>query len=153
MPGVLDLNLRPGLPGSALAPRHVGELVALASLVIGGRDEWQRLLGSDSGSTARLAEEAVAACPDTQVVVRDQSAAATAGPWGRAAAEFEVVPVRDPSGAGDAFAAGLLAGLLGGRSPLDSLELGGRCGRLQVGTEGDCDWRLEAAGETPEDRP
>lgn len=106
-----DPNVRRKLGGSAQWARIVGPLLAEADLLFAGDDELELL-------TARPADEAAAELlgkrTRTVVIKRaDHSATAftDAGRWDQ---EPFAVPVVDPVGAGDAFAAGYLSGWLRG---------------------------------------
>lgn len=105
----VDPNVRRKLGGAAEWARTVGPLLREADLVLAGEDELESL-------TARPADDAaadlLAGRADTVVVKRrDHSATAVtmAGSWHQP--PFRV-PVVDPVGAGDAFAAGYLSGWL-----------------------------------------
>ncbi|MFE6778994.1 sugar kinase [Streptomyces sp. NPDC057702] len=106
-----DPNVRRKLGGAAQWAQIVGPLLAEADLLFAGEDELELL-------TARPADEAAADLVKGRarvVVVKRADHSATAytgaGRWDQAAF---AVPVVDPVGAGDAFAAGYLSGWLRG---------------------------------------
>ena len=69
-----------------------------------------------------------------------------AGAW--PVAPFPVTTVVDPVGAGDAFAAGVVTGLLRGWPVLDGVRLGAVLGAKVVTTSGD--WEAVPASQSPE---
>ncbi|MFF1394796.1 sugar kinase [Streptomyces sp. NPDC058287] len=116
-----DVNYRPALwssPGEA-----AGALLALArraDVVLVGRDEGESLWGT---VTAEEIRDHLA--PRGTLVVKDGSVGATEFTF--ATQEFVAAPVVDvveAVGAGDAFAAGYLSGLLSGAQPRERLALG-----------------------------
>ncbi|GAB2756248.1 sugar kinase [Salinifilum aidingensis] len=114
-----DVNHRPAMwPAEQAAPR-LRELADLADIVFVGLDEAAALWG------ARTAEEVRAMLPRPgTVVVKDAANAA----WELGAEPVSVpaphVDVVEPVGAGDAFAAGYLAGVLRGFDPQRRLRFG-----------------------------
>jgi ribokinase len=70
------------------------------------------------------------------VVTRGPAGAVWCSPAGTFAQAGERVPVADTTGAGDAFAAGLLTAWLAGAGPLDCLRAGVRLGSQAVGGYG-----------------
>lgn len=136
---LVDLNLRPGLPGSADSVQRVGSLAALASVVLGTPREYARLLQTSTGSPRWLAQQAARRWPDTDITIHDADSAGylARGQWVSVGTTH--CPVVDASGAGDAFTAGVITGVLGGASTREALALGNRCACLQVQTHGDCD--------------
>lgn len=108
---VLDVNLRPNLPGHRVSLSALTELLPLASLVFIGLDEADELFGA---STPVEALSCLAEVTSAEVVVKD----AARGSWLGARGELLHVPSRatvivDTVGAGDAFAGAYLAGVLG----------------------------------------
>lgn len=116
-----DVNHRPALWSSTdAAARRLRELAARAGLVFVGLDEAARLWGTETADDVR------ALLPGPELlVVKDGAVGATEF----SAAGAEHVPaiateVVEAVGAGDAFAAGYLAGWLGGVSPTERLRAG-----------------------------
>ncbi|MCP2340228.1 sugar kinase [Actinomadura rupiterrae] len=116
-----DLNHRPALwpPGTDAAATLV-PLLDAADIVLLGADEAERVLGT--GDPERL--RALLPGPDV-IVVKDDKHRATAVTRDALATEVALrVEVVEPVGAGDAFAAGFLAGTLRGLDPRGRLRLG-----------------------------
>ncbi|MFB7895584.1 sugar kinase [Streptomyces xiamenensis] len=118
-----DINHRPALwrEGPRQAAPTLLALARAADVVFTGRDEAQELWG-----TARPEDIRDLLAPAPLVVVKDAEHGATAYST-REGTTF--VPARrlrviEPVGAGDAFAAGYLAGLLEEREPVARLRLG-----------------------------
>jgi ribokinase len=101
-----------------------------ADLLIANADEAQALVGSADPSV--LAE----AIGGEAVVKLGPQGALWAGPGGVVHVAIEPVPVVDATGAGDAFAAGLLAGWSTGAGPRQALAEGCRLGAHAVGVIG-----------------
>ncbi|WP_306323012.1 MULTISPECIES: sugar kinase [unclassified Streptomyces] len=118
-----DVNHRPALWSSAGAAADA--LLALArqaDVVLVGRDEAETLWGT---ATAEDVRDRLA--PRGTLVVKDGDVGATEFAGGEA--EFVAAPsveVVEAVGAGDAFAAGYLSGLLGGAAARERLALGHR---------------------------
>jgi 2-dehydro-3-deoxygluconokinase len=115
-----DVNYRPALWSAAEAGPVLAKLAAAADLVFVGRDEAEVLWGTATADAIR------AALPDpATLVVKDGPVGATcyAGTE-RYAEPAPPVEVVEPVGAGDAFAAGYLWGMLGGAAPAARLRLG-----------------------------
>lgn len=103
-----DVNYRPALwPQAAAAPRLL-ELARGADIVVVGRDEAQVLWGTER------AEDVREILPDTaHLVVKDAGIGATHFSGDRTTRQPALkADVVEPVGAGDAFAAGFLAGLV-----------------------------------------
>lgn len=113
-----DVNYRPSLPG--VSPTELLGLARRADVVFVGADEARAAWGAEG------VEDILAALPDVPcVVVKDDSRRALC----RLDGEVSEVPslsvrVIDAVGAGDAFAAGFLAGLLHGDDPIRCLRRG-----------------------------
>ncbi|MDA0564471.1 sugar kinase [Streptomonospora sp. S1-112] len=147
-----DVNHRPRLwpPGRAAA--RLLELARLADVVLVGRDEAEALWGTAT------AEEVRALLPDVpRLVVKDAEHGATEFAEGRTHVPSPVVEVVEPVGAGDAFAAGYLAGGLRGLDAAGRLRLGHLCAARVLRELGDLapppqagEW--DAALHAPEER-
>jgi 2-dehydro-3-deoxygluconokinase len=148
---VLDPNYRSKLWDPAAARSVMRDLAARSDLVLPGLDEAELLTGeSDPEAAARQLRQ----LGPSLVVVKLGAQGALA------LAEDEVIrvpgtPVErivDPVGAGDAFAAGFLAGLLRGFATDAAVRLGNRCGALAMLSPGDMEslprWE-EVAVESP----
>ncbi|SCL35119.1 2-dehydro-3-deoxygluconokinase [Micromonospora nigra] len=116
-----DVNHRPGLWPARRAAPVLHRLADRADVVFVGLDEAQRLWDTrDPHAVRRL-------LPGPRlVVVKDGPVAATALPRADPAVRVPAlpVPVVEPVGAGDAFAAGFLSGLLRGLGTAAGLRLG-----------------------------
>ncbi|GAA4370064.1 sugar kinase [Agromyces bauzanensis] len=133
LPVSFDVNHRPALWGSDAAERLLS-LARRCDLVFVGLDEGQALW--DVATAADLA--ALIGSESRTIVVKDGARAAT---WFRSEAVVEVAPeradVHEAVGAGDAFAAGFIAGLLRGGSPERCLTEGNTMARTVLGTTAD----------------
>jgi len=114
-----DVNHRAALWPAARAAQPLLELARSADLVLVGRDEAERLWHTATADDVRALLDGVA-----HLVVKD----AGVGAVHYARGERVVVPaprveVVEAVGAGDAFAAGFLSGLLDGRAPAQCLRL------------------------------
>jgi len=103
-----DVNYRPGLWASRDAGPVLARLADRADLVFVGLDEAQLLWGVGSPADVR----SLLPHPTTVVVKDGATGASSFGPGGLAVAPALPVDVVEPVGAGDAFAAGYLFGLL-----------------------------------------
>ncbi|GAA0519198.1 carbohydrate kinase [Saccharopolyspora subtropica] len=114
-----DVNYRPALwPVAEAAPR-LRELAQFADVVFVGLDEAATLWGVETPDGVRKMLDR----PDT-VVVKDGANAAYALGADTVAVPAPEVAVVEPVGAGDAFAAGYLSGLLRGEDRVRCLRLG-----------------------------
>jgi 2-dehydro-3-deoxygluconokinase len=141
---VFDPNLRPRLWDGPRARREFAELLPLIDVVLAGRDELATLFpGRDPDAAAReLAMSAVDA-----VVLKDGARGATVfQPEGTTRIEpYPIDGVIDPVGAGDAFAAGVISGLLHGWSVQDGARIGAVLGARAVTVSGD--WEAVRPGD------
>lgn len=115
-----DVNHRPALWSAADAAAPLLELARRADVALVGLDEAARLWGTANPDDVR------ALLPDVgELVIKDGGRAATAyvGDRGFVVAALPV-DVVEPIGAGDAFAAGYLAGRLSGATPTLALRQG-----------------------------
>jgi 2-dehydro-3-deoxygluconokinase len=118
-----DVNHRPGLWPAERAAPVLAELAGQADLVFVGRDEAARVWGTDTPAQAGT----LLGGPGRAVVVKDAEVGATLIEGDREVFEpAPAVDVVEPVGAGDAFAAGYLSGLLRGLDPAARLRLGHR---------------------------
>jgi 2-dehydro-3-deoxygluconokinase len=127
------VNYRPGLWPVASAAPVLLELAARASIVLVGLDEARKLWGVSSAADVR------ALLPQPSVlVVKDAAVGATSFRAG--STDFVPTPpveVVEPVGAGDAFAAGYLAGVLRDLPETDRLALGHRIAAAALSVTGD----------------
>lgn len=133
-----DVNYRPALWGVDAAGPRLLELAARATVVLVGLDEAETLWGCTT------AEQVAALLPGPRhLVIKDSATEAVEFVREDRAAETVVrvpahrVDVVEPVGAGDAFAAGYLAGLLRGDQPEDRLALGHSFAAWTLGTRAD----------------
>ena len=105
-----DVNYRPGLWSPAQAAPRLRELASAADVVVVGRDEAETLWGTRTPEAVRNLLPHV-----PQLVVKDNDVGATCfSDEGTSFQPALKVRVVEPVGAGDAFAAGFLSGLLRG---------------------------------------
>ncbi len=130
---VFDVNHRPALWPPGRAAQVLAELARHADVVFTGRDEAEVLWGTAS------ADEVRDLLPEPRVlVVKDAGQGATSfGPHGRVHLPAPPVDVVDPVGAGDAFAAGYLHGLLSGADEAERLAIGHRFAAAVLCVAGD----------------
>ncbi|MFJ6194643.1 sugar kinase [Micromonospora sp. NPDC092111] len=129
-----DVNHRARLWPADVAAPVLRRLADRADVVLVGLDEARALWGvADPGAVRDL-------LPGPElVVVKDAEVGATALPRTGPAVFVPAlrVPVREPVGAGDAFAAGYLSGLLRGLDPQRCLRLGHLCAAPTLTVPGD----------------
>ena len=135
----LDLNIRRRLWTEAEAAAVLRELAGRVDVLIGGADEVRLILGSNASDASELAFGAIALGPATAIV--------TLGPNGAVGLERGGSPIHrpgvpvpvvvDPIGAGDAFAAGVIAGHLEGAGLERSLDMGAACAAAILSSVGD----------------
>lgn len=104
-----------------------------ADLLLANLDEARALLGPDAPADAEALARGLTGIAGRAVV----KLAADGAIWAEAGEVVARVPARatamvDPTGAGDAFAAGLLAAWLAGAGPAEALAEGARLGALAV---------------------
>jgi 2-dehydro-3-deoxygluconokinase len=133
---VLDPNYRSKLWDRDTARSVLRDLAARTDILLPGLEEAELLTGeSDAQTAARLLAELG---PSTVVIKQGAHGALVL-----ADDQLIQVPgtpldrVVDPVGAGDAFAAGFLSGLLRGFPTWQALGLGNRCGALAMTAPGD----------------
>jgi 2-dehydro-3-deoxygluconokinase len=115
-----DVNYRPKLWPVDVAAPVLAEIADQADVVFVGFDEAQKLWGCTTAADVR----ALLPRPAT-VVVKDGAVGAHGfGPDGEVFVPTPKVTVVEPVGAGDAFAAGYLAGVLAGDGEEGRLRLG-----------------------------
>ncbi len=132
----LDVNYRSRLWSREQARTVLAPLAVRAALVIASEDELD-LVGAGPGSEADLAGALLAQGVDQVAVKRGSSGASVyaAGEVHHAPA-LDVTAV-DPIGAGDAFVAGYLSGILDGLDPAASLRRGTVTGAFVASSAGD----------------
>ena len=133
---VLDPNYRSKLWDVATFRTVIRDLASRCDIVLPGREEAELLTGEHDAEAA--ARDISHLGPRTVVVKvgAEGALALSAGDVIRVkAAPLE--RVIDPVGAGDAFAAGLYAGLLRGMSLDDALVIANKCGALAMTAPGD----------------
>ncbi|WP_330253493.1 sugar kinase [Nocardia sp. NBC_00565] len=131
----LDINYRRALWSESDAAVELSKLVSRADIVFAGIDEAALLV--PAASPAGMAESLAALGP-SQIVVKLGSEGSLALYNGELIRQ-PAVPVTsvDPVGAGDAFVAGYLAGVLDDGSISHSLHLAATCGAFAVSVPGD----------------
>jgi 2-dehydro-3-deoxygluconokinase len=141
VPISFDVNYRSRLWDQASAAAELAALAAEAAIVFAGEDELPLITGGARGPDAarELAGKGPASGGPREVVIKYGSRGAAVFTADGAVHEHPAVPVTavDPVGAGDAFAAGYLAGFLNGQEPRARLSLGCTLGAFAVGSAGD----------------
>jgi 2-dehydro-3-deoxygluconokinase len=133
---VLDPNYRSKLWSPEEARPLLRDLAARSDLLLPGLDEAELMTGAADAETA--ARELSKLGPATVVVKLGARGALALSPEGLVRLPgTPLARVVDPVGAGDAFAAGFLAGLLRGLPVSDALALANRCGGLATTSPGD----------------
>jgi 2-dehydro-3-deoxygluconokinase len=133
---VLDPNYRSKLWDASTFRQVLRDLAGRCDIVLPGQDEAELLTGeSDPEAAARQ----LRSLGPSMVVVKVGASGALALTDGQLvhADAVRLERIVDPVGAGDAFAAGLLAGMLRGFTTHASLALANRCGALAMTTAGD----------------
>lgn len=132
-----DVNYRPALWRTEIAGPRLLALAEVATVVLVGLDEAETLWGC-----ATAADVAALLPGPLHLVVKDSSVEAVEFIRDETGEHTARVPahkvdVVEPVGAGDAFAAGYLAGLLRGDPPQGRLALGHSYAAWTLGTRGD----------------
>ena len=115
-----DVNHRPALWSPGAAPDALLRYARLADVVFVGRDEAADLWGTDTAADIR----ALLGDRPTLIVKDADREAVAFSPEGETHVPARPVEVLEPVGAGDAFAAGWLAGMLSGLDQTARLRLG-----------------------------
>ncbi|MEO7234474.1 MAG: sugar kinase [Lapillicoccus sp.] len=133
----LDVNHRSLLWTAAAAGAALGPLLDAVDIVFGGDEELLMLAQRDDGDVETAVKGLLAQRPSVVVRKRGSDGATAYGDFG--AVERSAVPVTavDPVGAGDAFVAGFLSGLLDGADPGACLDRAVECGAFAVSVHGD----------------
>lgn len=139
-----DPNVRRKLGTDHQWMRTVGPLLGEADLVLAGEDELELLLGGGSEEMAKALLTMGRA--ETVVIKRRDHSSAAVTRDGQCTQPPFAVPVADPVGAGDAFAAGWLSGWLRGLPAERSLAEAACVAALVVQAPGDTDGLPTAAG-------
>jgi 2-dehydro-3-deoxygluconokinase len=128
----LDVNYR-----ASLWPSHPGEylrrLAQAADVVFVGLDEAEALWGSQTAADVR----ATVSFPETLVVKNGGGDATSFHQEGQDSVAAPHVDIIDPVGAGDAFAAGWLSGMLRGLDQQNRLRLGHAVAGVALRSTGD----------------
>ena len=132
----LDLNLRRKLWSEADAARAFRDLASRVDIVMGDEDE-VRLTTGTQGSGETLAKALLALGPSTAVVKLGADGAVAATSEGTIRVPALPVAVVDPVGAGDAFAAGVIAARIENETLERALTWGCACAAAALGTVGD----------------
>ncbi|MGZ3119028.1 sugar kinase [Streptomyces sp. H62] len=135
---VLDVNHRARLWAAEEAARVLRRLRGGIDIVIASDDELPLIAGDDDADEAARVAELLAAGAREVVVKRGGDGADTYGADGRHLHQpAHRVPVVDTVGAGDAFCAGYLSGLLDGLEPAARLRRAATTGAFAVAARGD----------------
>jgi 2-dehydro-3-deoxygluconokinase len=134
---VLDPNLRLKLWGPRAARPVLTALVALADVVLAGVEEASLITGAADREEAAARVHALG--PRTVVIKAGREGAWASDGDVAVAAPVREVTMVDPIGAGDAFDAGFLSGVLRGEGLMRCLELGAAVGAACVQVPGDLD--------------
>jgi 2-dehydro-3-deoxygluconokinase len=131
-----DPNYRPRLWDEATARATLLPLIAQADILLMGHEDSLAIFGTDDADAAMGQALALGA----HLIVFKQAERGASALTGARSAHVPAHPVEqviDPVGAGDAFDAGFLAGLLRGYELEQALQLGARLGAAAVGALGD----------------
>ena len=133
---VFDANLRPGIWDGDVAVAGFAELLECLDVVLAGREEMAELV---AGTDPVAAAVELCASGVRGVVIKDGARGAIAVEGGEVV-EVPALPVEhvvDPVGAGDAFAAGVVSGVLRGEELATAARLGAVLGAEVVRHRGD----------------
>lgn len=132
-----DVNYRSKLWTTDTARETLTGLAHSADIVIASDDELA-LVGNDAGMPESAVAAELASCGVRTVIVKRGADGASAYTDGEVVhAPAVAVTVRDTIGAGDAFTAGYLSGLLDGLGPVEALVRGTVTGAFAVAAIGD----------------
>jgi 2-dehydro-3-deoxygluconokinase len=129
-----DVNYRSRLWSRADASETLRDLAGLVDVVVASDDELALIAdGDETGAVEQLVDQGV-----THVAVKRGAEGASLWAGGQRY-DVAAIPVTsvDPLGAGDAFSAGLLSGLLDGLLPEQCLRRGAVLGAFAVSSHGD----------------
>ena len=132
----LDANYRARLWDPPTARAELSPLVSQADVIFASADELP-VLGADGSDPVLAAEGLLAKGPHTVVVTDGSALAYSVRADGVVRQPAFPVRVVDPVGAGDAFVAGYLAGLLDGLDEAARMRQGAAAAAICVGAEGD----------------
>jgi len=130
-----DVNYRAKLWSREIAASVLGPIAQQADIIIASDDELD-LVASSSDEAERIAE-LLSGAPSEVVVKRGSRGAEHFDAAGSVACAAHAVTEVNSIGAGDAFTAGYLSGLLDGLPVEDRLSRGALCGALAVSGIGD----------------
>lgn len=133
----LDLNYRAALWPASTAGPVLRELASLSDVVFATADEAAVLLGRSDSGDAELAARIGELGPREIVLKRGSGGALALTPLGVFAQHLTRVVEHDPVGAGDAFAAGYIHGILVDSDPQQRLDFAGRVAAHSVTVVGD----------------
>ncbi|MFJ3908343.1 sugar kinase [Streptomyces vinaceus] len=131
----LDLNYRARLWNREAAAAELNHLVTRADVVFAGPDEASLVV--PEADPATMARTLLGLGPREAVLKLGARGAVAVTHDGEAVQDIVPVTPVDPIGAGDAFVAGYLAGLLDGTGLPDRLLLAATCGAFAVAAPGD----------------
>jgi len=130
-----DPNLRPELLPPGEARIAFAPFLAAADIFLPTKAELLQL--TTAGAVEGAIEELLARRPDRAIVVtRGADGCSVYAADGRIDVPGCAVDEIDPTGAGDCFDAGFVAGVLGGKSALEAAQLANACGALAVSAKG-----------------
>lgn len=129
-----DINYRSTLAAPAVAGPWLRELAERADIVFGGPEEFELLY---PGTAAAACRRLLAHRPSEVVLKRGADGATAVLETDTIEAPAFVVEVVDTVGAGDAFVAGYLSGLLDGSGVAERLHRANVCGAMLCMTPGD----------------
>ena len=130
----LDVNYRSRLWSPEMAQHGLAELVELADIIIASEEELPLVASGDEDSAVCGLLNRGAR---TVLIKRGAAGASLYDAAGRLDLPAVSVSVVDPVGAGDAFVAGYLSGLLDGLEKIQCLDRAVRLGAFAVGVVGD----------------
>jgi 2-dehydro-3-deoxygluconokinase len=131
----LDFNYRSALWSREAAAAELTELVSSADVVFAGEDEAGLVVNAATPEEAAMALTELG--PNHAAIKRGPRGAVLVTGGQTLRAEPVTVRALDPVGAGDAFVAGYLVGLLENAAPEESLRLAATAGAFAVTSAGD----------------
>lgn len=138
---VFDPNLRPGLWDGERAVEEFSELLPQIDVLLAGTEELAALI---PGTAPAEAADLLCDGGLSAVVLKDGAKGSVVHEHGRVTPldPYPVAKVIDPVGAGDAFAAGVISGLLHGWPVRDGAKVGAVLGARAVTIPGDWEPRV-----------